>query len=517
MHTKEASVMIKSPQEEPIEKKYEKAFAQAAGIQPIFPLKAKQEMANMVEERCKSEDIYSKIISSNQSPGIKGGRAAEVWHKETYNLDAMVKEKGSRAHIDMDMQVNSKGTSAWEESGLTNNDPATDIIITKHGKVKHKSQIKYHTNAEDSANNMALLNRKTRQPKYAENDSIIGPSDQIEGIKEYSHNKAIKESDKRPDVAEAHRMVEQKATDRLEHEGASSTPLTKKDADKIGTNKPRGKELKKQVRGKYQTQSTIKHMGKAAIGAAASSAIFSGVYNIYHYISLVQQGKISEDEAVIKIVGETVSSAADSAIKAAANTGIQSMVVRYGTKEIVSQAAKSGFKNMFKTNAVTTAVICSIDMAKDLVRLATGKITPQEFEERSGKGVLNTSAGIFGASIGSAAGAHMIQTSLSLGILGQVGIGALAGGMIGGLIAGIAMQFAIENHIEKPYRELVQNTETIRDSLKILQDVSSNILNGQIMFENFLRIEQAMNEEYMLIEQALEQSGKDMKRAIDRI
>ncbi len=67
-------------------------------------------------------------------------------------------------------------------------------------------------------------------------------------------------------------------------------------------------------------------MGNAAVGAAALSAVISGSINTVRYIQLAREGKISIEDATFKIVGETVASAADSAVKAASTTGLNSLI-----------------------------------------------------------------------------------------------------------------------------------------------------------------------------------------------
>jgi len=217
---------------------------------------------------------------------------------------------------------------------------------------------------------------------------------------------------------------------------------------------------------------------------------------------------MSESEAVIKIIGETASSAADSALKASANVGIQSLTVRFGSRELTKQIAENSFKNLLKTNAVTVGVICGIDMIKDLVSLSAGKMDIQEFETRNGKNVLNTSAGVMGATVGTSIAASLPLTGAWVGV---------AGGIVGGLIAGLAMQFAIENHIEKPYQELVSNTAALAQSMQIFQQVSENIFKGQMVFAAFLEEETELNVKFENQSKHLSIAYDKMKNAIDKL
>ncbi len=116
----------------------------------------------------------------------------------------------------------------------------------------------------------------------------------------------------------------------------------------------------------FQTRSTVSQMKSAAVGAAALSAVISGSINTVKYISLAREGKITPQEAIIKIAGETAASAADSAVKASGVVGAQSLLVRYGSeKAAVEILAKQSLKSLAKANAVTIGVVCTIDAIKD--------------------------------------------------------------------------------------------------------------------------------------------------------
>ena len=92
---------------------------------------------------------------------------------------------------------------------------------------------------------------------------------------------------------------------------SSSTGLSKADADTMGSG-----NLSKlnEIESRYQTKSTLKQMGNAAVGAAAMSAVVSGSMNTVRYIQLAREGRLTAKEATVKIVGETVAAAADSTV-----------------------------------------------------------------------------------------------------------------------------------------------------------------------------------------------------------
>jgi hypothetical protein len=292
---------------------------------------------------------------------------------------------------------------------------------------------------------------------------------------------------------QAYEQTAAKSTDTLKDGKSSSTALSKADADKMGSG---DKSRLEQIENTYKTKSTLKQMGNAAVGAAAMSAVVSGSMNTVRYIQLARDGKLTTEEATLKIIGETVAAAADSAVKASANAGVQSLLVRYGSRQaVVEVLAKQGLKSMMKSSAVTVGVVCTIEAVKDLVRLGMGDISKENFFERQGKGFMMTSAGVVGGSLGMA-GASSLAGALGA-VTGTLAMSAatILGGLSGGMIAGLAMTLAIENGIEKPYRELVRDTTYMHKAVLELERVSQTVLKGQILFTKYLEMDEYLEQQ----------------------
>lgn len=500
-----------------VEKKYEKAFEQAASLHPIFPSAAKEQMAQMVEVIARGNEHIDTILSSNQNAGVKGGYIAEEFQAETFNLDAVLKGDDARAYTDRDSQW---GQHTWKNAPLQRND-TPDVIVSRDGKISTTAQSKYYDSPEKTASQMSQV--KDGRPKYEDVDQLIGPGEQINpdgdvvSVREHAEAKAeaLKNTNGDPAEIQAFEQTAKKSSAVLKDGESSSTPLSKADADRMGSG---DKSLLKDVEDAYQTDSTLQQMGNAAVGAAALSAVVSGSVNTITYIQLAREGKISADDAVLKIVSETVASAADSAVKASANAGVQSLIVRYGSKETAMQVlAKQGMQSMFKTNAVTIGVVSAVDAVKDLVRLGIGDITKEEFFDRQGKGVLMTSAGVVGGSLG-AAGGTAIATALgaSSGTL-AISAASLLGGLAGGIIAGLAMTMAIEVGIEKPYRDLVQNTQYLKAATAELQRASMTIFKGQILFTKYIEADQQLENTLQIQFDRIDAAGERALAAINRI
>jgi hypothetical protein len=500
--------------DERIEIKYEKQFKQLGETSPLFPYMAKKQMLNMVEQISKSNEVFEKISTTNQTEAVKAGFLAEEWHTETHNLDATLNNDSTRVYND--------NYEEWYKQGYSKND-VPDLIAVKNDETVHESQLKYYKNADKTAKAMRDLDRDGNV-KYSNMDSLVGPSDQVTGatgkstIQEEAQKTVNKEntSTGRANVKKAAQDVFDKAIDKIKTGKSKSKPLSKKEAEQLAKNHKKSK-YKNDIENEYKTKSTTQQIRNAAVGAAAMAAVTSGVTNTIRYCQMAKEGKISEKEAVYKILAETVSSSADSAIKAGSIAGSHSLIVRYGSKKLIEKMTEQSLRGMMRTNVVTVGVICGIDAIKDLVKLGTGKITQDEFYERQGKGMLNTGSGVVGGSLGFSVGTS-VATSLGFasGSTGLVAIGAV-GGVAGGLIAGLAMQLAIENHIEKAYSDMIRNTDNLNQSLKLLSSVSNNIYQGQIVFKEFLKEEQRLNQSFENHTKRLNDSGKKMSSAIDLI
>lgn len=486
-----------------VEKKYERAFEQAAHLQPVFAVNARHEMAQMVEAIAKAQKNINDILSTNQSAPVKGGYLAEEFHALTFNMDAILKGDNARAYTD---RYNEWFELEWNGDNLHKND-TPDLAASRDGRtVTLTGQNKTYYSAEKTAAEMSQT--VDGAPKYGKVDTLIGPEDQVNPsaqnvleeselvptttIQEHAtaRAEALRAQNGDPAQIEAHEQTAQKVRDRFQDGNVSSTPLSKDEANAMGAGDTGKFE---EIAGEYQTRSTLTQMSNAAIGAAAMSAVVSGVMNTLRYIQLVNNGKISAEEATLKIMSETVVSAADSALKASANAGVQSLLVRYGSeKAAIQMLAGQGLKSMLKTNVATIGVVCAVDAVKDLVRLGIGQISSQEFFDRQGKNILMTSAGVAGSAVGGAAGLGFATAlGISSGTIAMTVIGII-GSMSGGIIAGLAMDLAIEYEIDKPYRALMENTANLKQAIATLEDVSNTMFKSQILFTEFLKTDTQM-------------------------
>ena len=517
--------------EESIERRYERAFEQVSALNPVFPSAAREQMAQMVETIARANENIDKIIGhAGSTPADfakKGGFIAEEFHTETFNLDAELNGDSARAYTDKYDEWN---TFEWKGRHLKGND-LPDIVIEENGNITSTAQSKYRSTAEETAADMSQV-RDGENPYYEDVDVLIGPKDQIEGeyrdvpgepelvrtitVSEHAEAKAeaLKNTNKQAE-SEAYRQTAEKARSTISNDKSSSSSLTKEEANKLGSG---DKTKLKEIENTYQTRSTLQQMGKAATGAAALSAVISGSINTVRYIKLAREGKISIEDATYKIVGETVASAADSAVKAASTAALNSLTVRYGTRELAQEIlAKQGLKAMLKGNVITVGVACAIDAVKDLVLLGTGSITKEQFYERQGKGILMTSAGVVGGSIGTAGAAGAAVAFGATTGSTALTVASVVGGLSGGIIAGLAMTLAIENGIEKPYRDLIESTNNLKAAATELEKVSQTVLKSQVMFTHFIEINDQMDKAIRKQFDRIDSAGQRALEIINKI
>ena len=522
-------------QQRSIEEQYEEAFRTTAAVNPVFTHSAKQQMVQMVEEIARSDENMQTFMRWESDPSRKGGFLAEEWHSDSFNLDSILKGKTVRAETGLDNNV------------LGNNDATADIAIVDGDKVIKTAQVKYYKDAESTSHAHSVLD-KNGDVKYQGADTALSPSDQVEGIKEHAAKAGARhleraESSTDPQMEALHRnkanayaQTGEKTSGTLEHDGVKSSPLSKAEANELGENDP---SKVKEMRSDYQDRSTLQQMGNAAVGAAAMSAVISGAMNTVRYLGMAREGKISQQEAAVKIITETVCSATDSAVKASAIVGVNSLMVRGGEQVVLGSLAQQGVSTILRGNAVAIGTVCVINAVKDLVSLSMGNMSKEEFEERQGKGILNTSAGVMGASLGGLAGAGLVASFSGTAAAATTATATAAStstivatasafftvpvmvpfitAMAGGIIATMAMNLAVENHIEKPYRDLVRNSRNMVESVQILEQVSASIFQGQVYFRRFLEMDAELDSAFQQQTQKGRKTMADMRAAIDRI
>jgi hypothetical protein len=472
-----------------------------AAANMAYPESAARQMGDMVAETLRRDDAYRSILGGAQPIASKAGQVAEQLHAESFNLEAMLQDKTARALTDRD--------PAWSQTPYSVNDPVADIAIVDNGEVVHNSQVKYYKDPQATANAMREV-RPDGSQHYHDADSFVGPSDQVHptdgspGIKDELRKTRLKNEQTRPAVATAAKNVEERVSDRLEHDGARSRPLSREEARRAASDGPEGTKLRRDIEDTYLDRSTLQQMRNAAVGAAAISAVMAGTVGTIQYLKLVKEGKITPEEAILGILKGTAMASADSALKAAAAAGTVSVVTRLTAGALATQSVGG----LLARGGIAGAAVCAVDLVQCMVMVAAGRMSPQELETRFGKNILQTSGGVAGSTIG-------VSVAAALGA--TVGLAPVLAGIAGGLIVGLAVTIAVENGIEKPYREVMNNTASLAAAGAAMQQCSEAMAMGQRAFCGFLVMDRNVDEMTSRQITRIDQAGENMLKAIRKL
>ncbi|QWT20156.1 hypothetical protein KPL74_20725 [Bacillus sp. NP157] len=450
---------------EPHKSSAEATAAKAAQYCQFWPRAAAEQMLKLVEECKLSDALLADVTATNQGLGVKAGFAAEVLHKETFNLDAILKDDSVRAFTDK-----------CNETPLRSNHPTHDIVLVDGGETVGSAQLKYYKDADTTAKQFRELGTDG-SPYYKDTESMVGPSDQLQGIKDAARKTELKEQANRSPVADAAKDVQAKATDRLSHDGVESKPLTKNEAEQLAKGDDAARQKHEDIQGVYKTTSTVQQSLRAAKSAAIVTTVVAGTINVIKALDDVRSGRLEPKEAVAQVLKETGIAAADAALKAGAGTAVVSLTAKALPNVFSGSALQTGLA----TGGIAGATICAVDLAECLVLVAMGKMTPAQLETRTGKNILQTTAGVFGSAVGGAVGAPA----------GPIGV--LVGSFVGGMIASVAATVAIENGIEKPFNESLANATNMIDAQTLMSRSVDYLVVGQRVYGQ-LAVELAVSE-----------------------
>ena len=433
-----------------------KPITQSVSLCPIWPMQAAEKIGRMVSEIDQANAIMMKVSSTAQNSAIKGGFAAETWHAESFNLDAILKDKDVRAFTDN-----------FANTPLARNDMTHDIVVMKGDERLVGAQAKYYKDAD--ATQKAFRSTKDGVHRYEDSDLFLGPSDQIEGVKQSAHRDVLKNQKTRPEVSKAAERVEEKTANQIDVDGVQSKRLSKREAEHVGKGSNTGKELHENMQNGYLNKATVQQSLRAAGSAAVITSVIAGSINTFQHIKQVKDGQITTEKAARLILQNTAIAAGDSALKA----GVASASVSIAARSMPGLFAGTIFKRSFANGGIAGAAICAVDVVQCVVLFAAGRMTPNELETRTGKNLFQTGAGVAGASVGA-----------TLGALGGPA-GALIGSLIGGLITTLAMNIALDNHIEKEFQLTLASTEQLVGSAMEMHEALEYLYASQIFYADF--------------------------------
>jgi nucleoside 2-deoxyribosyltransferase len=155
-----------------IETRFERALASAAGVNPVFPHAAKEQMRAMIEQIMRTDANLANIRGTDQGTAYKAGFAAEEWHASTFNLDSILRNDGARAYTDK--------YGEFKNAGYRAND-TPDLVVVRNGEEILQAQVKYHKHPNDTFSALREVD-SAGNIKYERMDALIVPSDQVSDI-----------------------------------------------------------------------------------------------------------------------------------------------------------------------------------------------------------------------------------------------------------------------------------------------------------------------------------------------
>ncbi len=249
-------------------------------------------------------------------------------------------------------------------------------------------------------------------------------------------------------------------------------------------------------------------------GAAAMSAIISGAANSMEYYERVRSGEMDAKEAMVKIVSETITSAADSAVKAAGNKAMEILIEKYGSKENALKAlAQQGMDALLQNLPVSQGGQQLIDNIRQMLDVATGKTSIDALLKNPGPLIVRATSGPE-ARIAKIAGNGAVNVVKSKFPKFMTMLPKHPAFLSAGVVVAVAGAIAVKNCIERPYQDLVRNTTTLNEAASELERVSGNILKGQMLFGKFLEADNQMEAQFQSQLSRIDQAGQ---HALDSI
>ncbi len=428
----------------------------SVSVCPIWSAQAAEKVSLMLSQMDQANSLLRGVASTAQNSAIKGGFAAETWHAETFNLDAILKDKEVRAFTD-----------TFANTPLARNDMTHDIVVMHGDEQLLGAQLKYFKDAD--ATQKAFRASKDGVHRYQDSDLFVGPADQIDGIRQSAQRDVLKNQPTRPSVAEAAQKVGDNTSAQLDVDGVQSTPLGKRDAEQLGRGSDAGKKLHETMQDGYLSKATLQQSVRAAGSAAVVTTVIAGSINTFQHIQQVREGRITPEQAAQRILQNTVIAAGDAALKAGAGTASVAMA----TRAMPGLFAGAGFASAVARGGVAGAAVCAVDLVQCLVLVGIGKMTMTELETRTGTNIFQTGAGVVGASIGATLGAPGGPP------------GMLIGSIVGGLITSLAMTIALDNHVEKAFRLTLDGTRHVVDNGLTMQEALQYLEVSQAFYADF--------------------------------
>lgn len=307
----------------------------------------------------------------------RAGRAAEIHHSTTFNVNAALRRSAERA-------------TTTDALGLPHA-PADVLVRGPDGRVVAAAQLKLAKTAESNAQALARERYRGMQ--------LVGPEGQVGEIRDVARRRAGSLARRRPDRAARYADAADRVTDRLQGRDAQSDPLSRREARALVRDPDR--LSRPALRG--ELVGAIKTGALAGGGAALGVSVIGEGYAVW-------RGDRDIGDAALAVAAKT----AVGAVQGAATAGLGT-VVRHG----LLRAGATGLARGMAPVAIASA---GVELGIGVARYAAGDLSGRELACTAGRAVTSSGGAWAGAALGSAI---------------FPGVGTVVGGLIGGVLGSI--------------------------------------------------------------------------------
>ncbi len=380
---------------------------------------------------------------NNNNPSANG-YIAEVWHRYTFEIDALSKRTGETAYIPPTTFASTDIQGSWGEG--------YQLKYCKDAWSSAKEQST--TYKERYYEYLSNLKRAGKEPisieEYLESKGVdpnidinlpiyeaqarLCPADQFEDIKIALQERISKElnnlrNPNRALEAKKYQDVLDKLTDHIESpNGAKSLPLTQSDSKVLQCLAKKGKfdpakydiTLAKKADFIYLTHSTI--------NAGLNGALYAAMFKIMPYLlesltTLIKEGKITREQ-VEELCKTGVSGGTQGFIQGFSVALLKNCCeLGYFGKELQSAALQQSIQF---NNALIIIVTTTVETIKDTIRMTNGEIDKYVYAQRLEKRAFIASFSYFG-------GVTMQGIMTFAPVIGYL-IGSFIGSVLGGFV-----------------------------------------------------------------------------------
>ena len=384
-----------------------------------------------------AKNLHGEFNGTNVIVDKAKGFAAEHWHADTYNINAVLNGSTNRALVD----TLNRGQLGSPDIIPTANNTALGVAGVKYfddGMKSAKEQAKslferykqYEAQAKSAGRTPVSFEEYQQKapgmglydPLYGGQTRII-PKEQLEQATEYLKKKIAKESINRPEQAQRYQDTLNLLQDRLrDSDGVESIPLSKADAEKIARAAKEGKFDPKEFGLSPDKLITSDYIRTQAIQAGLSAAALTMalktapeiVKGIRH---LIQTGEIDPEQ--LKKTGVT-------ALSSGAEGYLRGMI-----SAAVTISCKAGIWGQTLTSvspfAVSGIVVFALDAIKGVFAVAIDKKDSQQFKKEIAEEAFSA--------VGAAVGGATLNTVIP-------GVGYMVGALLGSTLGSYAYHVA---------------------------------------------------------------------------